>query len=255
MNTQLSADSFGVLILENAMAEFADKLGNELNSRWHPQSQAPTLPMDVAGAKSVCNSLRNGKVKDGHNPGLKLWIPYWGSNTTPRWNWSQVQPVLEQIGEARNDVNHKADTPLDVSRVTAVVQGMVLVYTELQLDASVLQALLVQLQHLATQQNVSVSVTAEERGGMRMPFTDPRKYLVGRQPLISSVAGHLRSQPWARVLLHGESGTGKTVAAIATAFEVCYTPCQQHARQELSICVCAGERAVSHPAVYGGQLR
>ena len=221
MSTELSAESFGVLVLERSMAEFADRIGKELHGRWHPQSQAPKLPMDVTGGKSVCNSLRNGKVKDGHNPGLRHWVAYWGDgNSSQPWDWKQVEPVLEQIGQARNDVNHKAVTPMDVSRITAVVEGMLLVYTQLDLNDSVLQELLKELQLLAAQDSVQVSVTAEERGGMRMPFTDPRKYLVGREPLIASVATHLQSQASARVLLHGESGTGKTVAAIASAFEV-----------------------------------
>ena len=226
LSSQLDADSFGVVILEQAMDEFAGTLGNELHSRWHPPKQAPSLPMEVAGGKSVCNSLRNGKVKDGHNSGLKHWVPYWGSSSTARWDWSQAEGVLEQIGEARNDVNHKAETPLDVARIIAVVQGIVLVYSELQLNDAALQTLLTQLLQLTTQQSVSVIVKAEERGGMRMPFTDPRKYLVGRAPLISAVSTQLCSQPWARVLLHGESGTGKTVAAIAIAFEVLLRSCQ-----------------------------
>ena len=204
------------------MAEFADRIGKELHERWHPKAQAPKLPMDVTGGKSsVCYFLQNGKGKNGHNPGLRHWVAYWGDgNSSQPWDWKQVEPVLEQIGQARNDVNHKAVTPMDVSRITAVVEGMLLVYTQLDLNDSVLQELLKELQLLAAQDSVQVSVTAEERGGMRMPFTDPRKYLVGREPLIASVATHLLSQAYARVLLHGESGTGKTVAAIASAFEV-----------------------------------
>ena len=202
------------------MDEFADTVGAELHSRWHPQAQAPSLPMAVAGKPSVCYSLRNGKVKDGHNSGLKHWVPYWGSSITTRWDWDQAQGALDKIEQGLFNLNHKGENPLNVPRVTEVIQGMVLVYSELQLNDSALQALLTQLGLLAKHQSMPITVTAEELDGMRMPFSDPRKYLVGREPLISAVAAQLCSQPWARVLLHGESGTGKTVAAIAIAFEV-----------------------------------
>ena len=227
LSSQLDVGSFGVLILEQAMGEFADTLGNELHSRCHPPHAAPSLPMEVTGRPSVCNFLRNGKVRDGHSSGLKHWVPYWGSSSTTRWDWSQAEGILDQIEGAKHNVNHKAEIPLDVARIIAVVQGMVLLYIGLQLNGAKLQALLTQLLQLGTQQSVSVIVKAENRGGMRIPFPDPRRYLVGRAPLISAVATQLCSQPSARVLLHGESGTGKTVAAIAAANEVrfCSSQC------------------------------
>ena len=261
MRVQLSAESLGVLLLEKALAEFGDTLGNEMHNRWHPPAQAPTLPVEAVGHKSVCTFLRNYKVNDGHNNKLKHWIPYWGSNSTACWDWSRVEPVLEQIIKAHNDVNHedrKGDTPLDAMRIMAVVQGMELVYSELKLDTSVLQGLLAQLQHLASMKvtetalSIPVTMTAEERGGLRMPFRDPRKYLVSRGPLIASVAAHLRRQPWARVLLFGESGTGKTMAAIAAAYEVCQ-PLHIGMHNKLNF-VCTGEGAIPNPAVHSGNL-
>ena len=130
-----------------------------------------------------------------------------------------MQGVLDRIGEARNDLNHKPETPLDPARIVTILQDMLLLYGELELDGSALQGLHTALQGLHVQQVVVVQ--GEERGGMRIPFRDPRKYLVGRDPDIGAVAVQLRSEPWSRIMLYGQSGTGKTAAAIGIAFEVC----------------------------------
>ena len=213
MEASLGAHSFGVLVLEEAIAEVTDTLGNELHGRWHPQHTAPKLPMELAGAKSVINSLRNNKAKDGHNACLKSWKPYWG------WDWSKMRGVLERVGEARNDLNHKPDTPLDRARILGIMQDMLLLYKELELEGKPLAAMCTVLEAPGMQQ--MVSVLGEDRGGMRIPFRDPRKYLVGRDPDIGAVAVQLRSEPWSRIMLYGQSGTGKTAAAIGIAFEVC----------------------------------
>ena len=213
VEASLGAESFGVLVLEAAIEEVSDTLGNELHSRWHPQHAAPTLPMDLAGAKSVIDRLRNGKAKDGHNTCLKSWDAYW------RWDWGRMQGVLDRIGEARNDLNHKPDAPLDPARIVTILQDMMLMYSELELDDSALQGLHTALQGHGMQQ--TVLVLGEERGGMRIPFRDPRKYLVGCDSQIQAVAAELCTQSYSRIMLHGDSGTGKTVRAIAVAYEVC----------------------------------
>ena len=221
MTTVLDAQSFALLLLEEALSTFAKEVGCELHKQWHPQKSAPKLPMEVAGKSSVINSLRNGKLKDGHNHGLKKWVPYWGDGSTDGWDWSQAQGLLDQIEQARHQLCHKADTPQDAAVVEAVVEGMLFVYGELHLDPTILRGLLAQLQAMSGP-GQPMEVLAEERGGMRIPFSDPRKYLVGRSLQVEAVSTQVRSQPsGSRVLLYGESGTGKTVTAIAIAFEVC----------------------------------
>ena len=214
MVTSMDHQSFATMILEEALAVFADQVGQELHVRWHPAHVAPQLPMEVAGKSSVINGLRNNKGKDGRNQSLKNWEAY------KSWDWSKVEPVLEQIERGRHELCHKADPPLDAGRVQVVLRGMLLTYAELQLDPAELQALLNQLQALAGP-GQAVEVMAEDRGGMRIPFSDPRKYLVGRSSQLQTVSTELKSQLFSsRVLLHGESGAGKTVTAIGIAFEV-----------------------------------
>ena len=206
--------SFAMMTLEQALGVFADQVGRELHAHWHPAHAAPQLPMEVAGKPSVINSLRNNNGKDGRNQSLKRWEAYWN------WDWSQVQPALEQIERGRHELCHKAEPPLDVCSVETALLAMLLTCAELQLDPTELQALLGKLQAL-TGSDQAVEVTAEERGGMRIPFSDPRKYLVGRTSQLQRISQEVRSQLfWSRVLLHGESGTGKTVTTIALAFEV-----------------------------------
>ena len=52
-----------------------------------------------------------------------------------------------------------------------------------------------------------VTVQAAADSGMRLPFQDSRKYLIGRQHLWEEIAADLRSHPQRCVLVHGSSGT------------------------------------------------
>ena len=102
-----------------------------------------------------------------------------------------------------------------------MLHDTLLVYAELQLDPVDVQGLLTRLQELRGPDH-QLEVLAEKRGGMRVPFSDPRRYLVGRSSQLETVSKQLRAELlWARMLLYSESGTGKTVTANAIAFEVC----------------------------------
>ena len=53
---------------------------------------------------------------------------------------------------------------------------------------------------------------------MCIPFKDPRHYMVGRQDLVHAVAEECKATTAHRCVLHGESGAGKTLVAIAAGF-------------------------------------
>ena len=92
--------------------------------------------------------------------------------------------------------------------------GMIDIYNALEEDAACLAGILAKLEGFAG----AVTVQAMPRGGMRIPFKDPRKYLVGRDLQIEHIAAEVHSQSASRTLVHGNSGAGKTVLAIAVAY-------------------------------------
>lgn len=80
----------------------------------------------------------------------------------------------------------------------------------------------------------------------------PRSTLFGRDALIDGAAATLRTSPRARLVLHGESGAGKTVAAIAVAYEGLSTYPLQLFFQASSPLVFRGELARYARAHVGG---
>ena len=127
------------------------------------------------------------------------------------WDWSRIGPHLEAVAQARNDLNHKSVAPMDSPRVRTILGDMIAVCTALGLDTSRLLTVQSSLDTFSG----TCTVHAVSRGGMRIPFKDPRKYLVGRDALLEDVAAECRGQPRCRAVLCGDSGAGKTVT-------VCY---------------------------------
>ena len=167
--------------------------------------------MSAGGEKSICNTLHNGKVKDGHNAGLKHWQEYWGLSLPAH---TDLVAAAERTGELRNQLNHKQHV-ITRARVTSGIDDMCAILMTLSLPSDSLGA---RRQRLADV-NGAVTVSADASGAMRIPFKDPRNHLVGHAPLIADVALRLQTSPHCIKALYGESGAGKTAAAIAIAYE------------------------------------
>jgi tetratricopeptide (TPR) repeat protein len=208
----LSSDVLPLWALEAAMQRFGDDLGPRICAHFHPASQAPTLPMNVGGDKSICTALCNGKGMDGHNPALKHWPEYWGM---PKADHAGFVVAVNRTAEVRHKLNHKQHE-ITLADAIAGIDDMIDVETTLGLAPNELKDL---QKCVNASAGAPMTVLAEVSGAMRIPFKDPRKYLVGRGPLISGIAARLRTLARHIEVLHGESGAGKTVAAIGAAYE------------------------------------
>jgi tetratricopeptide (TPR) repeat protein len=169
--------------------------------------------MNVSGEKSIVSILRGNKMGDGHNQALKEWDRYWDLKADEGKN---LAAILETIGMLRNQFNHKQH---EITRESAQdgINAMIAVQTMLDLPTGRLE----EVGERLAKANGLMTVSADTSDAMHIPFKDSREYLVARDDLIKGVAdrfkdvvadaGHIE-------VLHGESGAGKTVAAIAVAY-------------------------------------
>ena len=103
-----------------------------------------------------------------------------------------------------------------MSRVQMVVTGMIEIFNALQEDSSRLVEISTSLAGFAGHVTVHPVVS----DSMRIPFQDPRKYLIGRHTQTEQIAQQIREQAWCRSLVYGNSGVGKTVLAMAVAYSM-----------------------------------
>ena len=136
------------------------------------------------------------------------WVAY------TKWDFPSLRGALKAILKARNELNH--GSLVDISRVQMVVAGMIGICNALQEDSSRLVETSTSLAGFAGHVTVHPVVS----DSMRIPFQDPRKYLVGRQTQIEQIAQEIQGQQWCRSLVYGNSGVGKTVLAIAVAYSM-----------------------------------
>jgi len=234
-----AAFSVGV---ENMMRTFAGIVGAAIEANYvsrDPKDLKPTMPIEVGGKCSVCTILRNadlGKFGDGRKSQLmKTWTAY------KSWKWIDVKASVDAIEMARHEISHNHF--FDAARAIAVLDHMVLVIIRLDLYGTEVKSSFDNLRRLFedTALNSSAagicdailkfkfSVQPESSvGEIRIPVyqynpkkkTTPRELLVGRDTLIDEAAALLRESPHVRLVLHGESGAGKTVTAVAVAYEV-----------------------------------
>ena len=205
---ELRPDVLTLWALEAAMQHF----GNDLGQAIHDYAPKSELPMDVsAGNRSIVNTLRNGKMGDGHNPALKKWARYWNLKADER---IKLAGILETIGTLRNQFNHKQH---EITResVHVGIDAMIAVQTMLGLPTGMLEEV---RERLVKASGGLMTVSADTSDAMHIPFKDSRAYLVARGTLIGDVAARLKTSAHHIEVLHGESGAGKTVAAIAVAY-------------------------------------
>jgi hypothetical protein len=208
----LSADVLPLWALEAAMQRFGDDLGPKICAHYEPASHAPTLPMNVGGFKSICTVLCNGKGMDAHNPALKYWSEYWGMPKEDRAGFVAAVSRTAELNFLLNHWQHE----ITLASATAGIDEMIDIVATLGLAPDELKDL---QKCVSADAGAPMMVLAEVSGAMRIPFKDPRKYLVGRGPLITGVAARLRTSLRHIEVLYGESGSGKTVAAIGAAYE------------------------------------
>ena len=109
---------------------------------------------------------------------------------------------VNQLQQARNSLNHKGEIPLSIAQVRSVNDSAIAIYTSLGLDTN----RLVGLERHLSEFDGKVTVQGVVEGGLRIPFADARKFLVGRTALVEDIAGAVREAPWRRDLIYGTSG-------------------------------------------------
>ena len=227
---ELSAEHT-LVVLESGMQHFAHAMGEAIHGHYHQAYTRPSLPMAVAGKhgkrKSICNVLLHNHVKSvdqhGKNPALSKSWPAYG-----KWNWNDSEPALKAIEEARHGLNHGRLDTFDAKRIRGVLSQMLTLHQELELKQDRLQKLCDAAERLIDSKKLKVRVSRSRSEGIvvqgtRTPHassSDPRTYLVGRVVLVGDVVRQLRKNEWCREVLHGESGVGKTVAAMRIMQEV-----------------------------------
>ena len=102
-----------------------------------------------------------------------------------------------------------------------MIEAALRIYAALEVDESRLKQLQQDLTTRGTEVVVQLTVKPEQRGGIRVAFKDPRRYLVGREQQIKAIAnGFCSQQHYCCELMYGTSGVGKTTLAIAVAYEL-----------------------------------
>ena len=208
---ELRPDVLTLFALEAAMRHF----GNDLGLAIHNYAPISELPMEVSGNnRSIVNTMRNGKMGNGHNPALKNWVRYWNLEEDKR---KELVAAADIIGTLRNQLNHKQHE-ITGEIVHGGIDAMIAVQTMLGLPTGMLEEV---RERSRPDASGLMTVSADTSGAMHIPFKDSREYLVGRDELIGDVAARLKASAHHHIeVLHGESGAGKTVAAIAVAYEL-----------------------------------
>jgi hypothetical protein len=199
--------------LEAAMQHFGNDLGQAIH-RYYPEGKKPKLPMDVSGNKSIVSILRGNKNGDGQKSELKNWARYWNLKADER---KKLADKLDSLAMLRNQFNHKQHEITRESVHRDGIDAMIAVQTMLGLPTGMLEEV---RERLVKASGGLMTVSADTSDAMHIPFKDSRAYLVARGTLIGDVAARLKTCAHHIEVLHGESGAGKTVAAIAVAYEL-----------------------------------
>ena len=202
---ELRPDELTLWALEAAMQHFGNDLGKAIHKHSN-QKIKPELPMEVSG---ICKKLQGD---DGHNKSLEAWAQYW--NLIEKDKCNELVAALEMIGTLRNQLNH---TQRKITRddVRRGIDAMIAVQAMLGLPTLMLLEVALRL----VTANGLMTVEADT-GAMHIPFKESREYCVARDDLIKDVVARLKASGRKIEVLYGESGAGKTNAAIAVAYKL-----------------------------------
>ena len=221
----VNAAELRVVVRESAMQHFAAVVGYKINTRYQPSDKAPPLPMAVAGRyggrKSICTVLLKYHPELNGWPEYKAWF-----KLSPE---SEARRAVEAIKKVRHALNHGQQDNSQAA-VDADLAALLVIHGALALPTDRLRGLRDGLAPATgpDQALLSVELSAAEGPGQMVVFgtripvpsgSDPRNYLVGRDTLVAEVAARLPSAS-SREVLYGESGAGKSVAAMRICDEV-----------------------------------
>ncbi|EOD12957.1 hypothetical protein EMIHUDRAFT_452118 [Emiliania huxleyi CCMP1516] len=207
LTVDLSDEQLRHSVLESALQHTAAALGGAICERW--EGAPPPwlkLPMDLAGkppggGKSICAALMS------HGKELKKKWPAAAAKK------ASLEPLMGKAGAllaARHDREHGKLDSFDWARVGGLVGDLADAFDSLQLPAG-------RLLELAAARGGEAAAELDQ-AFQQLQLSGAHGYLVGRDSLVEEVAARLRDSAHCVAALHGESGAGKTVAAIAVGF-------------------------------------